>query len=228
MDACAIESGELVVDVAAGTGNVTDECLQRGALVLAVDLVHEQLVLGSEVYRRDGVAPVVADGARLPLPDAVVDAALSTFWVLYAEDPGAPLPELARVVRGGGRVGITTWAAGGFAQEAFAVLAPYTPDLGMRLEWTDTEFVREQMAKVCDDVVVTVDELRTPLPSVEAYWARASTAAPPLVAARKQLNDAEFDELGEQVREVARRTGEETDTQFVLVDRYIAAHGTVR
>lgn len=195
---------------------------------LAIDVVHEQLVLGGEVYARDGVLAVVADGARLPVPDAVVDAALSTFWVLYADDPDAPLPEFARVVRRGGRIGVTTWAAGGFADEAFAVLAPYSPEPGPSPLWAEVDFVHDQLARVCDDVAVEVHELRTSLPSVDAYWSRASSSAPPLVAARQRLDDAQFEELGERMREVARRTGEEREGEFVLVDRYIAAHGTVR
>lgn len=44
------------------------------------------------------------DGARIDLPDASVDAALSTFTLCTVHDEAATLGEIARIVRPGGRL----------------------------------------------------------------------------------------------------------------------------
>lgn len=45
---CAPQPGHLVVDVAAGSGNVARLCAARAARVVAVDRVREQLLLGRQ------------------------------------------------------------------------------------------------------------------------------------------------------------------------------------
>jgi SAM-dependent methyltransferase len=94
---------EVAVDLAAGTGLFTRELLGRAARVVAVEpdpRMREVLARRSpEVDVRDG------RGEAMPLPDASADAVfVSTAW--HWLDPARAVPEIARVLRPGGRLGV--------------------------------------------------------------------------------------------------------------------------
>lgn len=89
-----------VVEVGCGTGRLVHHLAGRGARVLGVDLSAGMLAVAA------GRVPgrlLRADARRLPLPDAVADAAV-TIATLEFTDPAAVLAELARITRPGGRI----------------------------------------------------------------------------------------------------------------------------
>jgi SAM-dependent methyltransferase len=94
---------EVAVDLAAGTGLFTRELLDRVARVVAVEpdrRMREVLAARSpELDVREGW------GEAIPLPDASADAVfVSTAW--HWLDPARAVPEIARVLRPGGRLGV--------------------------------------------------------------------------------------------------------------------------
>jgi SAM-dependent methyltransferase len=94
---------DVAVDLAAGTGLFTRALLGRAASVVAVEpdpRMREVLAQRSpEVDVREGW------GEALPLPDASTDAVfVSTAW--HWLDPARAVPEIARVLRPGGRLGV--------------------------------------------------------------------------------------------------------------------------
>jgi len=92
-----------VLDLGAGTGKLTRQLAGRGLDVTAVEPsegMREQL--GRAV---PGVRALAGSGERIPLPDGSVDAVLvaqAWHWV----DPAQAVPEVARVLRPGGRLGL--------------------------------------------------------------------------------------------------------------------------
>jgi SAM-dependent methyltransferase len=97
-DGCGV-----AVDLAAGTGLFTRELLGRSGRVVAVEpdaRMREVLARRSpEVDVREGW------GEAMPLPDASADAVfVSTAW--HWLDPARAVPEIARVLRPGGRLGV--------------------------------------------------------------------------------------------------------------------------
>jgi demethylmenaquinone methyltransferase / 2-methoxy-6-polyprenyl-1,4-benzoquinol methylase len=113
--------GEVVVDVAAGTGMLAHELRRSGAEVVALDFSWNMLHTGAqrEAARKHpgagGVRWVNGDGTRLPLADASVDAVTISFGLRNLPDTLAGLRELARVTRPGGRLLVLefsrpTWA----------------------------------------------------------------------------------------------------------------------
>ena len=92
-----------VLDLGAGTGKLTRSLRARGLDVVAVDpspgmLARLSAALPDVEVRRGGAE-------RLPLPDADVDAVLvaqAWHWV----DPARAVPEVARVLRPGGALGL--------------------------------------------------------------------------------------------------------------------------
>jgi demethylmenaquinone methyltransferase / 2-methoxy-6-polyprenyl-1,4-benzoquinol methylase len=108
--------GGHVLDVAAGTGLVSEELLRCGFRVTALDQSPEMLDLAQA--RLDGRAEVVeASAESLPFADASVDHLTFTYLLRYVDDPAATLTELARVVRPGGLVASLEFGVpGGLAQ----------------------------------------------------------------------------------------------------------------
>ncbi|MGH3094440.1 MAG: class I SAM-dependent methyltransferase [Streptosporangiales bacterium] len=111
-DRLGLSAGERVLDVAAGRG-ATALLLAReyDACVEGVDLSDANVALAREAADSAGVADRVrfrtGDAERLPAPDATFDAALCECAFCTFPDKATAAAELARVLRPGGRVGIT-------------------------------------------------------------------------------------------------------------------------
>jgi len=100
VDALAPQRGELILDLAAGTGASSLPIAQAGARVIATDLTEAMVVVGRR--RHPDHTFVVGDAEHLPYADAVFDAASMSFGLRNVEDPRQVLGELLRVVRPGG------------------------------------------------------------------------------------------------------------------------------
>lgn len=92
-----------VLDLGAGTGKLTTRLVERGLDVVAVDPVPEMLeVLSASLPQ---TRALLGTAEEIPLQDNSVDAVLvaqAWHWV----DPARAIPEVARVLRPGGRLGL--------------------------------------------------------------------------------------------------------------------------
>jgi demethylmenaquinone methyltransferase/2-methoxy-6-polyprenyl-1,4-benzoquinol methylase len=96
--------GELVLDVATGTGLVARALRGRYACrVVGLDQSADML---AAARGRDGLFAGLVRGRaeRLPFGDASFDHVTFTYLLRYVDDPAATLRELARVLRPGGRL----------------------------------------------------------------------------------------------------------------------------
>jgi len=102
--------GQRVLDVATGTGLVTEELVHRySRQVVGLDQSAAMLSRAREKLARDpGLAGQVelveGEAERLPFADGEFDHLTFTYLLRYVDDPAATLAELARVVRPGGRL----------------------------------------------------------------------------------------------------------------------------
>lgn len=102
VEALELETGDAVLDLAAGTGTSSTAIAEAGARVVAADF---SLGMMSEGRRRGAPVPFVgADAQHLPFADDSFDAAVISFGLRNVQDPRAGLAEMVRVVRPGGRV----------------------------------------------------------------------------------------------------------------------------
>src|SRR3712207_1533003 len=107
----AVRPGDRVLDVAGGTGNAALAAARRDGDVVCSDIVPELLVHAERRAAMEGLAfaTEVADACALPFPDEAFDVVISTFGVVFAAEPEQAARELLRVLRPGGRLGLTSW-----------------------------------------------------------------------------------------------------------------------
>lgn len=109
--AAAAPKDALILDVAAGPGNVAREMVRQGAdHVVALDLSFNMLAAGAK-RRNAQLSWVNADANTMPFADATFDAVTISFGIRNVSDPEAVLREFARVLKPGGRVVICEFAS---------------------------------------------------------------------------------------------------------------------
>ncbi|MGH9267054.1 MAG: methyltransferase domain-containing protein, partial [Acidimicrobiales bacterium] len=144
-----VSAGDVVLDVACGTGNVTLPAAAAGAKVTGLDLTPELLATaakraaeaGYQIDWREG------DAEALPFDDDSFDVVLSSFGAMFAPRHEVVADELARALRPGGRLAMANWSPDGAIAEFFATVmafAPPMPDfVDPPLLWGDEAHVRE-------------------------------------------------------------------------------------
>lgn len=105
----AIGTGMRVLDLACGPGLVAAAAAERGARPVGVDFSAAMLAVART--RHPAIPFEEADAEVLPFAADSCDAVLSNFGVHHFPDPARALGEAKRVLRPGGRIAFTSWAA---------------------------------------------------------------------------------------------------------------------
>jgi ubiquinone/menaquinone biosynthesis C-methylase UbiE len=132
-----VSRGMRVLEVACGTGIVTDRLARRLAghgTVVATDLNEGMLAYAqARIPARPGLEWRQADGTSLPFPDRSFDAVVCQFGLMFFPDKAAGLREAHRVLRPGGTYLLSVWdaiernAVARIAHETIATFFPGDP-----------------------------------------------------------------------------------------------------
>jgi demethylmenaquinone methyltransferase/2-methoxy-6-polyprenyl-1,4-benzoquinol methylase len=109
LEAVDPKPGEVVLDLAAGTGTSSVPFAEAGAQVVSVDMSLGMLTEGRK--RNPELSFVAGDALALPFADDAFDAATISFGLRNVQDTHGALTELLRVVKPGGRLVICEFSA---------------------------------------------------------------------------------------------------------------------
>jgi ubiquinone/menaquinone biosynthesis C-methylase UbiE len=127
--AADIGPDDLVLDVAAGSGNVSIPAAKTGATVISSDLTPELLARAQSRAAAQGVTLQwrEANAESLPFGDGEFDAVVSAIGVMFAPHHQSAADEMVRVCRSGGTIGVISWTTEGFFGRMLNTLRPYQP-----------------------------------------------------------------------------------------------------
>lgn len=107
LDAAGARSGDTVLDLCCGQGNVAAALASRGCKVIGVDFSPTMLAFARR-WLPDAVF-MTADAQDLPFPDGTFDVVVSNVGICHVPDQRRALAEARRVVRPDGRFAMTVW-----------------------------------------------------------------------------------------------------------------------
>jgi ubiquinone/menaquinone biosynthesis C-methylase UbiE len=212
VDLAEIDAGANVLDVAAGRGALLFPAAAKvgptghvTAIDFSPDMVREttkdiesQKVHHAEIRQMDA--------EQINLPDASFDRVLCGFALWMFAEPSRVLREFYRVLRRGGRVGLSTWAVDNPSQVwCHEVLRPFVPapaPNGLALK-DDLKFDMPLQIETAlhqagfQDIRITVEEKEFVYRSGEQYWSSVWSSG-----FRRQLEKMTADLLEEAKSEV--------------------------
>lgn len=107
-------NGEVVLDVAAGTGEpgLTIAARLRGGRVVVTDLADDMLAIARENAARRGIRNIetrTCDVSELPFADNYFDAISCRFGFMFFPDMTMAAAEMYRVLKPGGKIAAAVW-----------------------------------------------------------------------------------------------------------------------
>ena len=145
-------AGERILDIGTGTGWAARLAAQRGAAVTGIDIAPGMIAAAQALS--DGVDPrpdfVQASAEDVPFDDESFDGVISTYGVIFANEPSRAVDEMARVLRPGGRLALATWAdrPDGYIANFFALIAQWSdapPPPSSPFDWGRPSWLRDVM-----------------------------------------------------------------------------------
>jgi SAM-dependent methyltransferase len=140
--------GEQWLDLACGTGAVSMRAARAGADVTGLDLSDVLVETARRRAESEGLSISYHNGdcESLPFADGSFDVVSSSVGAMFAPDHGAVARQLVRVVRQGGRLGLSAWRPGGSIARGMRVAARFQPPppegVGDPFDWGTEEHVQ--------------------------------------------------------------------------------------
>ncbi|MGD8289982.1 MAG: methyltransferase domain-containing protein [Gemmatimonadota bacterium] len=220
IDRLALSEESDVLEVAAGSGALTEMLSPRVRSVLATDFSPSMIEILGERLRAAGATNVrtaVMDGQSLDVEDSSFDAAACNFALMLFPDRACGFRELARAVRPGGRAAVTGWT-GPDRFEAFglfmASVAKGLPDLPSPpspppiFSLADpARFKQEMESAGFRDVTIDFVTREQEVEGIDDLWDGLSAGAPPVQAL--------FDRVGAEGQNRIRKA-----LEHIVLERY--------
>lgn len=205
----AVGSGDRVLDVACGTGNVAITAARHGARVTGLDITPSMLddarqnaaIAGVEdIDWREGNATV------MPFEDDAFDCTLSCVGHMFAVPPEAAASELRRVTRPGGQVAFTSWTPGSVVPAMASVLQAYLPPdpdaPAPPFRWGDPAVVRERLGDGVTELEFETSTVEQLALSPAHFWEAARTQSGLFIVALEDVDEEDQPALRAEMLEV--------------------------
>jgi len=192
-DRLDVDSHTEALEVAAGSGALTQALAKRVKSLLATDFAEEMIAILRERMRANGAENVtceVMDGQALALDDASFDRAACSFGLMLFPDRAKGFAELRRALRPGGRALVTGWAgpenfqALGIFLQAVRMAFPNMPPPPAPppvFSLADPDSFKAQMeAAGFDEVEVSFVSRELEVDDFDVMWGMLTSGAPPV------------------------------------------------
>ena len=175
-----MQPGERFLDVATGTGGVALPAARAGAQVTGQDISADQLAKARAAAETAALAIRFDEGdaQELPYEDESFDVVASAFGAIFAPDHDRAARELTRVLRHGGRLGLTVWPEDAWFRFNRSVRPDYEGLAANR--WADEDYARALLPEL--DLSFDRGEWVLEADSAEELWGILSSSVPPLKA----------------------------------------------
>jgi ubiquinone/menaquinone biosynthesis C-methylase UbiE len=215
VEVVGIEPGNFVLDVATGRGAVLFAAQERAGptgRVRGIDLSEGMVRETNAAARRRGAPDVaqIMDAEHLEFSDASFDRVLCGFGVMFFPERRRAVAEFRRVLRTGGRVGISTWQRSQ-VEDLSDILSDAQMSTGREPGWIDdaNELRRLLVDEDFLNVHVLVDDAIFRYADLDEYWQTARTTGVGRVL--ETLNEAQLErvrsELAERLQPSQRADG---------------------
>jgi ubiquinone/menaquinone biosynthesis C-methylase UbiE len=227
-EALDVRSGQKVLDVAAGNGNVTLAAARRWCEVVSTDYVPSLLEDGRARAAAEGLSIEFkhADAEALGFADATFDVVVSTFGVMFAPDHDKVALELLRVCKSGGKIGLANWTPDGFIGHLFKILGKHLPPpAGAKsppLWGTETRLI-EMFGKQTSSITFKRRFFQFRYRSPEHFVEVFRTYYGPTVKAFEALDQGGQKRLGNDLLELIGRMNRSGDGTMVVPSEYLEA-----
>src|SRR5437868_979210 len=233
IDRLDLRTGELVLDVACGTGNLSLPAARAGARVTGIDIA-SNLIAQARLEARgleERVAFDVGDAEALPYADHMFDTTVSMFGVMFTYRPERAAEELLRVTRRGGRIALANWTPDGFIAKllrAHASLVPPPPGVPSPLSWGEPEGIRARFGARVDSLICSTRTIELSFPFAPASVTELfATCYGPTVATLRATDLDGASRLRSDLTQLFQLHNIATDGTTTVVGEYLDVLGRV-
>lgn len=225
-EAMDMRSGQTVLDVAGGNGNVSLAAARRFCKVVSTDYVPSLLAQSRTRAEADGLAIDyrVADAEDLPFAGATFDNVVSTFGVMFSPNQAQAAAELLRVCKPGGKIGLTNWTPGGFIGQLFKTVGRYLPPpagVNSPAAWGSEAFLEQHFGSKVTHMRVTPRQFNFRYHSPEHWLDIFSTYYGPTLKAFEALDETAGHSLREDILRLIGVHNRAPDGAMVVPSDYL-------
>ena len=143
------QTGQNVLDIACGTGNLAFAATKYGARVVGVDIAANLIAQARTRAEHENHDIVFEEGdaENLRYADSSFDLVVTMFGAMFAPRPELVVSEMLRVTRRDGTIAMANWTPTSFVGEMFKVIGSFVPPpkiMPSPLLWGDDETVRNR------------------------------------------------------------------------------------
>lgn len=224
-EAVDLRAGQRVLDVATGSGNTAMAAARRFCDVTGLDYVDALMDRGREriAAERLDVEFVHGDAEDLPFPAGSFDVVLSTFGAMFAPDQERTAAEMVRVLRPGGKIGMTNFTPESLAAAFAMAAARYAlPPRGVKppVLWGTEERLRDLFGAALAGLVVRRREVMLRYRSVEHWLDFFTTYFGPIREIHEKLDEQRREAFGEDLKRIVAGANRAHDGTVVAPVEY--------
>ncbi|MCU7872903.1 MAG: class I SAM-dependent methyltransferase [Candidatus Thiodiazotropha sp. (ex Lucinoma borealis)] len=221
-----IRSGQSVLDIAGGNGNVALAAARRFCKVISTDYVPALLEQSRARAEAEGLAIDYreADAENLPFMDNSFDNVVSTFGVMFAPNQAKAASELIRVCKPGGKIGLANWTPESFIGQLFKTVGRYVPPptgISSPAMWGTEEFLNRNFGMYVEHINYTTRQFNFRYHSPQHWLDIFSTYYGPTLKAFDVLDEIAGQSLGEDILQLIREHNRATDGAMVVPSDYL-------